>query len=382
MSKEELLAQGQGISCHSWNADKSMIAISPNNNEIHIYETKSWKRLHLLSEHDLMVSAIDWSDATNKIVSCSHDRNAFVWTYEPTSNIWKPTLVILRIERAAIDVKWSGDGQRFAVASGAKCVPVCKYEHSQDWWICKMIKKKFKSTVLCVAFHPTNGQLLATGCADFKCRVFSTFSTDVDGTNVDPGPFGTSLEFGEPYCELGSQSWIHAVAWAPSGNALAYAGHDSVIHVATLQPSPAEQVVRTIRLKGLPMMGLLFLSEKAMVGIGHDFSPSVFVDNTSTGEWVYYDHLDKNKPKANKPAATGTVTSNARALFQNKTDRGQESKVDSDTLSTSHDRVVSSVRAVTTGASGVTSISTSSLDGKLVVWDLPSLEIDMSALGI
>ena len=29
---------------------------------------------------------------------------------------------------------------------------------------------KHKSTVLCCAFHPTNGQLLATGSSDFKCR--------------------------------------------------------------------------------------------------------------------------------------------------------------------------------------------------------------------
>ncbi len=87
-----------------------------------------------------------------------------------------------------------------------------------------MVKKKFKSTVLCIAFHPTNGQLLAPGCADFKCRVYSTFATDVDGQNVDAGPFGTPVEFGETYCELTSLGWIHAVAWSPSGNVLAYAG--------------------------------------------------------------------------------------------------------------------------------------------------------------
>lgn len=245
-----------------------------------------------------------------------------------------------------------------------------------------MIKKKFKSTVLCVAFHPFNGQLLATGCADFKCRVFSTFSTDVDGTNVDPGPFGTSIEFGETYCELASQSWIHAVAWAPSGEALAYSGHDSAIHVATLLPSPAEPVIRTIRLTGLPVLGLMFLSEQAIVGVGHDFSPAVFVTNKSTGEWTHFDHLDKNNKKKVKDNGAGTVTSNARALFQNKTERGQESKDDSDTLTTTHERAVTSIRAVVVSEGGVTKISTTSMDGKLVMWDLPSLEISMSALGM
>ena len=87
-----------------------------------------------------------------------------------------------------------------------------------------MIKKKFKSTVLCCAFHPHNGQLLATGCADFKLRVYSTFSADLDGNNVDPGPFGTPLEFGEAYVEISALGWINAVAWSPSGNVLAFAG--------------------------------------------------------------------------------------------------------------------------------------------------------------
>lgn len=87
-----------------------------------------------------------------------------------------------------------------------------------------MIKKKFKSTVLCCAFHPTNGQLLATGSSDFKCRVFSTFAADVDGSRVDAGPFETPVEFGETYAELSARGWVNAVAWSPSGQILAYAG--------------------------------------------------------------------------------------------------------------------------------------------------------------
>ena len=86
-------------------------------------------------QHDLLVSSIDWSPRTNKIVSCSHDRNAFVWVFDDESQVWKPTLVILRIDRAATDVKWSLDGGRFAVASSAKMVPVCMYESGNDWYV-------------------------------------------------------------------------------------------------------------------------------------------------------------------------------------------------------------------------------------------------------
>jgi actin related protein 2/3 complex, subunit 1A/1B len=94
-----------------------------------------------------------------------------------------------------------------------------------------MIKKKIKSTVTCVDFHPSNGQLLATGCADFKCRVYSTFTSDVDGDAVNAGPFtnfGGPVEFGEIYLELGAAGWINSIAWSPSGNVLAYTSECAV----------------------------------------------------------------------------------------------------------------------------------------------------------
>lgn len=47
---------------------------------------------------------------TDKIVSCSHDRNAFVWTFNTAEARWEPNLVILRINRAALHVRWSPDG--------------------------------------------------------------------------------------------------------------------------------------------------------------------------------------------------------------------------------------------------------------------------------
>jgi len=323
----------------------------------------------------LLVTSIDWSAINNKIVSCSHDRNAFVWTYVPASGDepakWNKALVLLRIDRAAMDVKWSLDGLRFAVASGAKCVPLCTYDAAGDWWVSKMIKKKIKSTVLCVAFHPTNGQLLATGCADFKCRVFSTYSADVDGEGpsfVNAGPFGAPVEFGEAYCELSALCWVNAVAWSPSGNVLAFAGHDSSIHFATF--SPAGPVVSTVRFKDLPLNRLLFVSERAVVGGGHDFNPIVYTNNGST--WSLLKRLDERKEEKSQAATSGV--SAARALFQNKTSRGQEAKSETDVLWTQHENAITDICICAPVRGGaVTKISTSGLDGHLVFFDIPSM---------
>eukprot|EP01038_Epipyxis_sp_PR26KG_P015352 gene15352-20687_t len=380
---QQLAAPTEGISCHAWNRDKTMLAISPNSNEIHIYETNTWRKIDTLTEHDLQVSAIDWSAATNKIVSCSHDRNAFVWTYEPEvveggvtiPAYWKPALVILRIDKAAIDVKWSADGSRFAVASGAKVVPVCTYDSLNDWWVCKMVKA-FKSTVLCCAFHPTNGQVLATGCADFKCRIFSTFASDVDGTNVDPRPFSSPVEFGKAYVELGSLGWIHSVAWSPSGNVLCYSGHDSTIHFALLG-GQSEPIIQSLRLPGLPICSLLFLGENALVGGGHDFVPLSFTKDQG-GKWNFLANLDEEAVKlkgdsSENVAATSGVSA-ARELFKNKTVRGQDNRSDGDALRSFHENCITEIRVANSSSNkGVTSFSTSSLDGRLVLWNLPSL---------
>jgi actin related protein 2/3 complex, subunit 1A/1B len=96
----------------------------------------------------MVISGISWSAANDKIVTCSHDRNAYVWKYDGESQKWVPTLCVLRIDRAAIAVEWSPDGSKFAVASSSKSVPVCFHDSSQfnDWYVSKSIKKH-KSTV-------------------------------------------------------------------------------------------------------------------------------------------------------------------------------------------------------------------------------------------
>ena len=59
-------------------------------------------------------------------MTCSADRNGFVWVEEDGK--WSPTLVILRINRAATYVRWSPNEDKFAVASGARLISICYFE--------------------------------------------------------------------------------------------------------------------------------------------------------------------------------------------------------------------------------------------------------------
>ena len=368
------LLSPKGISCHAWNRDRSQVAICPNSNVIEIYEVSSWKLLFSLKEHDLLVSGIDWDGVNNRIVSCSHDRNAFVWTYQPSSNgepsVWKPALVILRLDRAAMDVKWDLQGTRFAVGSCSKVIPVCTYDAENDWWVSRHIKKKIKSTVTCVAFHPKNSQVLAAGSSDFKCRVFSTYSADVDGsevTDVKSAPFNSPVEFGDMYCEFSALGWVNAIAWSPSGDILSFTSHDSTIHFINVA-SESHAVPQTIKFPDLPLQCLLFTSESVLLGGGHDFNLTVYESHGST--WSFKQKLDQKKETADTVVSAGGSTGGigaARALFQSKTKTGQDSKAEGDTLWTKHEN------AITGMSLGEESVLTSSLDGKIVIWSTDAL---------
>eukprot|EP00640_Fibrocapsa_japonica_P002821 CAMPEP_0113941534 /NCGR_PEP_ID=MMETSP1339-20121228/7432_1 /TAXON_ID=94617 /ORGANISM="Fibrocapsa japonica" /LENGTH=270 /DNA_ID=CAMNT_0000945709 /DNA_START=17 /DNA_END=826 /DNA_ORIENTATION=- /assembly_acc=CAM_ASM_000762 len=258
-----------GIRCHAWNADQSMLAICPNNNEIHIYgncnskDTSSWKLLHVLSEHDMEINQVDWCPSSHRLLTCSSDRNAFVWTPPSAGgsggDSWKPALAMLHTDRAALCCRWSPCGKKFAVGSSARAVNVGYHEAEHDWWVTKLLRKH-RSSVVGVDWCPgTNSQVLATASTDFRARICSVHMEGVDQGPPHPPPgFTNPLPFGEIYAEFSCSTWVTAVSWSPSGLHLAYSGQDSTVHVVGLGPSvtggAALQCV--VRLKGLPLRTL------------------------------------------------------------------------------------------------------------------------------
>ena len=174
--------------------------MSPNTNEVHIHRRDGkggWILESVLNQHDLRVSAIDWAPKSNRIVTCSADRNAYVWNF--VNGVWKATLVLLRINRAATCVRWSPNEDKFAVGSGAKLISVCYFEEANDWWVSKHIKKQIKSTITCLDWHPNNF-LIACGSTDYKVRVYSASIKEVDGkepanTSWGPKSSGVIAEF-------------------------------------------------------------------------------------------------------------------------------------------------------------------------------------------
>jgi actin related protein 2/3 complex subunit 1A/1B len=322
----------------------------------------------------MLISGVDWNHRTNCIVTASHDRNAFVWNEEAGADgamTWKPSLVILRIDKSALDVRWSPNGLKFAAASGAKCVSVCSFADEDNWWVSKTIKKH-KSTVLCLAWHP-NSEFLATGSSDFKCRVFSAFVRQIDNSQ-DSLNF-TPKAFGEDCWEAGAYGWVDSVCWSPSGNTLAFTGHDSSIQFVDFTTQGDKALVESIRFQQLPIEDCRFVSETALVGVGHEMNPLLF--SKKSGSWAFDRKLEEKKVKEMKEAKATSGVAAARALFQNKTKTGQDSAKKGDKLETTHETSISCMQILETGK-----FTTTAMDGKMVFWDFNDLSVGMAALGI
>ncbi|CAF4244112.1 unnamed protein product, partial [Rotaria magnacalcarata] len=72
-------------------------------------------------------------------------------------------------ENSSFLVDFSRIENKFVIGASDKNVAVCYYEKEQRFWAAEMIKKRPKSTVTTVAWHPNN-QLIAVGSCDYRCR--------------------------------------------------------------------------------------------------------------------------------------------------------------------------------------------------------------------
>lgn len=369
------------ITSHAFSADRNQLAVSLNSNDAQIFSNngQEWVPTETLSEHDKLITSIDWAPNSNRIVTCSQDRNAYVWQETPDPDtgklVWKPTLVLLRINRAATYVKWSPLEDKFAVASGARAIAICSFDPENNWWVSKLLKKPIRSTVLSIDWHPNN-VLLAAGSADMKARVFSAYIKEVD-ERPTATVWGSKLPFNTVCGEYTSPAggWVHAVGFSPSGDVLAFASHDSSISIVY----PGGPVVHNIRMQSLPLVTLTWTSEDVIVAAGHDCRPIVF--SGSEAGWQEAGTLDDStapKSAETRPGVggVGRLKTGAFATFRDADSRGQSSisgggsPLTNTKLLTIHQNTITNIRPYEVRGNEVTKVSTSGVDGMLVIWDV------------
>ena len=346
------------VTCHAWNKDRNEVAISLNDNKVEIHKLSAgkWVLSDTLNDHSQRVTGIDWAAKSNQIVTCAADCNAYVWT-KGASGKWVPVLVVLRINRAAACVKWSPLENKFAVGSGAKLIAVCYYDKENNWWTSKQIKKSIRSTVTCLDWHPNNA-VLACGSTDFKARVYSAHIKEVDDkpptTNWGSKPFGTMLQ------EFSSVAggWVHAIKFSPSGERVAWVGHDSTICVVD---SAQNMKLITVKTEFLPFSRILWTTDSNIVAAGFDCVPMSF---TFSGQAItFVGSLDKAETKK----STSSVS--AMGHFKALDNRATTAETSDTVLPSIHQNAITFMAYHSGTADKCTKFSTSSTDGQLVIWD-------------
>lgn len=350
------------ITCHAWNKDRTMLAIAPNNEQVHImkFDGKTFTKIHELNEHGSRVTGLDWAPNSNRIATCGEDRNAYVWNLE--GNEWKPTLVILRINRAATCVKWSPKEDKFAVGSGSRLISICYFESENDWWVSKHIKKPIRSTVVSLDWHPNN-VLVAAGSTDFKARVFSGYIKGLD-PKPEPTPWGKKMTFGALMGEYnsgtGAGGWVHGVSFDATGGKLAFVAHDSTI---TVVDKAAESEPMVVLSKHLPYRCVSFVSDTKVVAAGHDNIPYIY--EISGSELVQTSQLDVPAKKELGRRLT------AMDKFRSMDSKGTaDAAVTDTTLKTTHQNSINEISLFKGSKENVQTVCSVGVDGMLCLWEM------------
>jgi actin related protein 2/3 complex, subunit 1A/1B len=358
------------IADHSFSADRKTLAVAKDTTvDLYGRVGNAFKLKDELKGHDKTVTSVDIAPNSGRIVSCSQgkflaaptvvrgwlatanvspDRNALVWEPSPTG--YKPTLVLLRINRAATFVRWSPSETKFACGSGDRVIAICYFEQENDWWVSKHIKKPIRSTITSTAWHP-NSVLLAAGSTDAHARVFSSFIKGVDD-RPEPGVWGERLPFNTVCGEYlnNSAGWVHSVSFSPSGDVLAFAAHDSSITV--IYPSGPDQppkAIIAINTQLLPFMSLIWNGESEIIAAGYDCEAFRFKGGPSG--WQLSGTLEAK----GRPGLDGAREESALNMFRQMDLKG---KVKDDTqLKTVHQNTITMLRPFEFSADRVTKFS-------------------------
>jgi actin related protein 2/3 complex subunit 1A/1B len=171
---------------------------------------------------------------------------------------------------------------------------------------------------------------------------------------------------------------------------------------------PGSGAIYTVRTPSLPLVTLAWTSEESLIAAGHDCQPILFSGSEAQGGWKQIANLDEGaaggSSRGLSPTATGSSVSGsssalgrpgrlhqneAFARFKSADSRGVTAGQSAiaggpsaaggasgnTELYTVHQNTITSVRPFTTSPDGntVESVSTSGVDGKLVIWGVPNV---------
>ena len=207
--------------------------------------------------------------------------------------------------------------------------------------------------------------LLAAGSTDGHARVLSSFVKGVDA-RPEASAWGERLPFNTVCGEFlnNTAGWVHSVAFSPSGNALAFASHDSTLTV--VYPGGADQppsAILSIATQVLPFMSVLWSSETEIIAAGYNCEAYRLQGNE--GGWQLAGSLESK----GRPGMAEHREESALNMFRQMDLKGKGGSDDTK-LKTVHQNTINTIRGFEGVEGGISKISSTGVDGRVVIWNL------------
>lgn len=127
--------------------------------------------------HSQPISGLGWCGQL--LATCSHDAGAVVWEAGTGASTWTPTLVVTRLQKAALCLAWaprSHGAPRLAIGGVDGAVVLCHRDDARSLWAPRLLcqaREGGASGVTGLAWHPS-GEYLATVSVDGCLAIYST----------------------------------------------------------------------------------------------------------------------------------------------------------------------------------------------------------------
>ena len=338
------------------------------------------------------------------ILTCSQDRNAYVWTPpQKPGEEWSPQIVLLRFERAATCCAWSPSGSKFIVGGSEKSVMICYYDTKNEFWVAKKINRHH-SAILSLAWHPSGLLMGTSGCdctAVLGAAVQTKAGDSKDSTLEVFGDIRDCASGSTFHKETVNGAWVSSVSFSPSGLIMGLCSRDATVRFIKFIQVDEEQtqakneelkqkkekkeegegksdrshpkVMQTqtcnVLLRSLPLTCGLFIDDETFVGAGFEPQPALFkLKDPEKFEWAFDHNL--TMVETTQQSTTMSNAQSAMLKFQQRNKIGTTTEDTSASSVKGHINSITAMKIAKIAGGKPTHISTSGLDGKLLFWTL------------
>ena len=284
----------EGISVISFNKNFTKVALSKRDHLIYIYKItdfqkpNNWKLESTLNMHILYISGLDWHPLTDKILSCSHDKTSYVWSYE--NNEWQFENIVITTNLCYLSCSWNKLGNKFCECTGNK-VFIGYFNEKSKWWVGVPLKDKEKkksgNSTATTAKIDSSSLYCISGYTNANVRISSCYIKDIDEISG-----GEIKEFGSILYEFQMGGWIINVNWSDNGIAFA-SSQDSTIAIIDFK----NQKHDLIRCSHSPITKIFPLNDNEFYSISYDRNIRLY---SKESEWKIKKVVTEEKKKENK----------------------------------------------------------------------------------